>query len=480
MKKIIIAAILGTACVGGGVATGVVANTPEYVLSNALSNAVEEFIEREDISNLVDVFEQGSIDFSYEADYNFEAGGKVYFGLKDYKLFVENAYVEDGTSTDGISTSANLYLSDEMIYVENDEYLDGAYGIKLKKIAKQFENSIFYEDSDYSFPEEVSEMLVDILEYYEDDFKDLEKDLTKLYKDYTKKLGKLIKEYGEFESENKKVSLNTGKSEKRVVTLELDEKAIASILEELMEYIIDDDKLEDLIITHVSCFDELISKHYGESFDADDIYDELINSLEAVANRAKDIKRSDIEIKLNVVTPKLSAKLLKVELEAEVNGFDHEIAIDFGENGVKKSKNIDLLIDNDKVGSYLIKENSKNKLSLKLASFDEEDEEEEIGIEFILDKEKGKFVLSYLEERFETYTIKGNAELNKNTISFDSISAVKYVSDGRTYKEVELLENIDISFSISTKDKMPKPNKDFINILEMSEDDVYDLINDLE
>ena len=190
-------------------------------------------------------------------------------------------------------------------------------------------------------------MLVDILEYYEDDFKDLEKDLTKLYKDYTKKLGKLIKEYGEFESENKKVSLNTGKSEKRVVTLELDEKAIASILEELMEYIIDDDKLEDLIITHVSCFDELISKHYGESFDADDIYDELINSLEAVANRAKNIKRSDIEIKLNVVTPKLSAKLLKVELEAEVNGFDREIAIDFGENGVKKSNNIDLLIDNE-------------------------------------------------------------------------------------------------------------------------------------
>ncbi len=480
MKKIIIAAILGTACVGGGVATGVVVNTPEYVLSTALSNAVEEFIEREDISNLVDVFEQGSIDFSYEADYSFEAGGKVYFDLKDYTLFVENAYVEDGTSTDGISTSANLYLSDEMIYVENDEYLDGAYGIKLKKLAKQFENSIFYEDSDYSFPEEVSEMLVDILEYYEDDFKDLEKDLTKLYKDYTKKLGKLIKEYGEFESDNKKVSLNTGKSEKRVVTLELDEKAIASILEELMEYIIDDDKLEDLIITHVSCFDELISKHYGESFDADDIYDELINSLEAVANRAKDIKRSDIEIKLNVVTPKLSAKLLKVELEVEVNGFDREIAIDFGENGVKKSKNIDLLIDNDKVGSYLIKENSKNKLSLKLASFDEEDEEEEIGIEFILNKEKGKFVLSYLEERFETYTIKGNAELNKNTISFDSISAVKYVSDGRTYKEVKLLENIDISFSISTKDKMPKPNKDFINILEMSEDDVYDLINDLE
>ena len=60
-----------------------------------------------------------------------------------------------------------------MIYVENDEYLDGAYGIKLKKIAKQFENSIFYEDSDYSFPEEVSEMLVDILEYYEDDFIDV-------------------------------------------------------------------------------------------------------------------------------------------------------------------------------------------------------------------------------------------------------------------------------------------------------------------
>ena len=163
MKKIIIAAILGTACVGGGVATGVVVNTPEYVLSTALSNAVEEFIEREDISNLIDVFEQGSIDFSYEDDYNFEVGEKVYFGLKDYKLFVENAYVKDGTSTDGISTSANLYLSDEMIYVENDEYLDGAYGIKLKKLAKQFENSIFYENSDYSFPEEVSEMVVDIL-----------------------------------------------------------------------------------------------------------------------------------------------------------------------------------------------------------------------------------------------------------------------------------------------------------------------------
>ena len=49
-----------------------------------------------------------------------------------------------------------------------------------------------------------------------------------------------------------------------------------------------------------------------------------------------------------------------------------------------------------------------------------------------------------------------------------------------TYEEIDYLENISFEFTISSKDKMPKPNKDFNSILEISESDLDKIIKKIE
>lgn len=496
MKKIIIAAIIGLTCVGGGVTTAVVTNSPEYVMSNAISDVVEDFLERDDISTIVDILDQGSVAVDCKVQENIAFSGKMYFGLSDSKLFVEDvkASIKDGEST--MSVTGSAYLSEDMFYVQNAEYLDGAYGIKLKNLSEQFKNSIFYnasgEDNDYALPEEVKKMVEEYLDYYENDYQNLQKDSEKLYKKYAKQFGKLVKKYGEFDSENEKVSLVDGESTKRVVTLELDDKAIASIIKDLINYVIDDEDFEKFVKTHVKNLDELMAGFVVNEYTPDEMYDEIIDTLEEVAGDIDDSIEDDIEIKVKVVTPKASTKLLKIELEIE-DGYDESsIAIDFGSKGVKKSEHIAVLRDDEKVCSYEIKENSKNKFEVKFTAYDTvyNKNKELLNATYELDKENEKFTIKAVADEIELLSIKGTAKIDGKSITFKPTECVvKHEEDDYDYdlgeyvtriEEVNYFENIDLEIVISTKDKMPKPNKDFKNILEMKEEDIDKIIDKFE
>lgn len=488
MKKIIIAAIAGVVCIGGGVTTGVVVNSPEYVMSHAISSAVEELLEREDLSYILDVLNQGSVEISYNEDKNMSFSGKVYFGLEDSKLYVENARVNINNSYMYLATSASMYFSKDMMYIENQDYLGGAYGLKFKKISEQLENSIFFNDSKYELPDEYKDVIEDFVEYYEEDYSKLQKDLNKLYKDYAKKLGKLVKEYGEFDSENKKVSLSNDKVKKRVVTLTIDEDAAAAIVEELIEYIIDDKKLEEFVETHVKKLKDMISL-YTVQKETIDVYDEIIDSLEDILDEVDEIKERNFEIKLEVVTPKASAKLLKFDVEFEQGNNSSSIGIDFGTKGVKKSENIDLYTNNKKVFSYEIKENNRKELEVGAIIYIDYDDEI-IETTFKLDKKKEKFKISITSDEVEKILIKGDAFIDGKVITFKPSQFVFKDETGEydydlgkwvtTYEEIDYLENINFEITIASKDKMPKPNKKFNSVLEISESELDKIINKIE
>lgn len=488
MKKIIIAAIACVTCVGGGVTTGVVVNSPEYVMSHAISSAVEEVLEREDLSYIFDVLNQGSVEVNYNAEKNMSFGGKVYFGLEDSKIYVENASININNSDMYFATSANMYISKDMMYIENEDYLDGAYGLKFKKLSEQLKNSLFFNDSKYKIPDEYKDIIEDFVEYYEEDYPKLQKDLNKLYKDYAKKLGKLVKEYGEFDSKNKKVSLSDGKSKKRVVTLTIDEDDAASIVEELIEYIIEDEKLEEFAETHVENLKNMTSL-YNVQKENVDVYDEIIDSLKEILDEVDEIKEENFEITLEVVTPKASAKLLKFDVEVDYGDYSSSIGIDFGTKGVKESKNIDLYRDDKKVYSYEIEENNRKKFEANLVVYTGYDDET-IEFTYVLDKKKEEFNIKAVVDDIEKMVIKGDALIDGKAITFKPSQFVikdedydydydlgKWVT---TYEEVDYLENISFEFTISSKDKMPKPNKDFNSILEISESDLDKIIKKIE
>lgn len=495
MKKIIISIICGLTCVTGGVTAGVALNTPEYVLSESITDAVDDLLEREDISTLLEIFEQGSLEVDYSQEEMVSFGGKVYFGLDKSQLYFENVnttlynYYEDGSN---LTVSANAYLSEDMAYIENEKYLDGAYGIKFKKLSEQFENSIFYEDSEFALPKEQREIIESFLDYYENDFDALQKDSEKLRKRYLKQLGKAIKEYGEFESETKNVKLNGEKSEKRVVSLKLDEDAVASIVEDVLDYIIEDEKFEEFVKTHIANLNELSSYDIGTSIDADDLYDQLIDYLEEIQDDADSIKKGNFEIEITVVTPKLSTKLLKLSVEVEDNGYDTSFELDFGEKGVKKSEYIELSVNDNKVCSYEIKENSKDKFEVEFVTYNTylDETEKYLSVEYQLNKKSDKFSISVMQEELEVLLIKGKAEVDGNTVTFKPEECILkeetefYNSETYTYEtkviETSYLENIDLVVIVSTKDKMPKPNKNFENVLEITEEKLKKILEDLE
>lgn len=493
MKKLIISIICGLTCVAGGVTAGVAVNSPEYVLSNAITGAIEDLFERDDLSNIIEILEQGSVALEYKEEDYISFGGKVYFGLEKSKLYIENAnltlnnFYEDGSN---YSLSANMYLSEDMMYIENDKYLDGAYGIKFKKLAEQFKDSIFYEDSEFSIPKEYRDMIENLLEYYENEYQNLQKDSEKLVKKYLKQAGKAIKKYGEFDSKTKNVSLNDDRSKKRVVTLKLDEDAIASIVEDLIEYIIDDKNFEKFIETHVSNLSEVMGDYIStEKMDADEIYDLIIDALEEVEDEADSIRDLDFEVTIKVVTPKLSTKLLKLEIE---NAAGSSFEIDFGTKGVKKSECIEVSVDNYKIASYKIKEDSKEKFQAEVALYNTYDgkSEEYFTAEYLLNKEGNKFSISVVEDELEILLIKGKAEIDGKTITFKPsqclVKEAHEYFDYETYEyvteveEYDYLEGIDLSITVSTKDNMPKPNKDFNNVLEITESKLKKIIEKFE
>ena len=488
MKKIIIAAIVGFACVGGGVTTGVVVNSPEYVMSHAISSAVEEVLEREELTYILDVLNQGSFEVSFNKENNMSFDGKVYFGLDDSKLYIENANLNIKNGELNFAATANMYMSKDMIYIENEDYLDGAYGLKFKNLSEQIRNSIFFKNSEYEVPDEYKDMIEDFLDYYENDYPELQKDLKKLYKDYAKQLGKLVKKHGEFESDNEKVCLVDSDSKKRIITLELDEDSIAAIVKDFIEYIIDDKDFKKFVETHMEKFKDMTSLLTVEKENID-IYDEIIDSLKDLLSEVDEIKEENFEITLEVVTPTASAKLLKFDVEVDYGDYSSSIGIDFGTKGVKESKNIDLYRDDKKVYSYEIEENNRKKFEANLVVYTGYDDET-IEFTYELDKKKEEFNIKAVVDEMEKMVIKGDALIDGKAITFKPSQFVikdedydydydlgKWVT---TYEEIDYLENISFEFTISSKDKMPKPNKDFNSILEISEDDLNTIIKKFE
>lgn len=471
MKKLILALICGLTGVGAGVTAGVVTNTPEYVFSHAISNLVEDFEERDDVSAITSIFENGSIEAKVSSeDMEMSGSGKVYFDMDDEVVYFENINYE--VSSEEINL--NAYLSNDMVFVESEELLDGKYGISLKNIAERFEDSIFCdEDSEFGLDKDSQEILINLFEYFEDDLKSLQKDSEKLLERYSTQLGKLIKEYGEFESDTKKVKLNGERSEKRVVTLTLDEDDLYDILYDLIEFIIDDDKFEEYIYTHLSNFMHvfMVSVNTSNGLDPDDIYDEIIDGLEMLQDQLYVIEEVDFEIEISVVTPKLSNNLLKLMIEVEVEGQKEEIEIDFGEDGVKKTKNINLYANGDKVLGYEIIESSKQLFTARLNG-PESDE----YLELELNKEDEEFNISFYDEELD-WLINGEYIVDGNFKTFKVKKAVEY----DFYRdEINLIGDLKIELTISNKDKLPKIDKDFTDLLELTEKELEEIAERVE
>ena len=476
MKIKLLALILSAVVVvGGGATATVISNQPEKIAIDAITGAVEDFCEREELAPLLSVFKEGSIEFAYDgidlgkeetnaaavSDLlsNATIKGKLYFAEDAFLLEDLQAEYED------FKISTSIFLSEETIGISENEIFDASVSLTKGEAADDFEDSIFAfgSGSDYELGEEISETIVKVLTAYDDsEISDMKKDGKKLAEHYIKNIYKIITKHAEFESESDEVKLNSGKEKARVITITIDAEAMANIIADTYEFLCDDDKLVDYLDKYEDSLapilenadldeDESLSDMYEQALeDAEDYIDELVESAEDYDGKEK--------FELIVVTPKLGSKLLKLSAK-----YDKEtlFSFDFGKDGVKDTDEISFSGDGQKV-VYEISKNTSDKAEASLTVNDDK------IFTLSIDKKDEEFKLSILEDEV---VIKGNITTKGKATTIE-IEKVTFDSDVSFDTKITLVVN--------EKDKMPKSADDFDKLSDITDEDIDGWIKSIE
>lgn len=484
----IIVAVVLVAGIGAGVGFSIYNNMPENVAARAVSGAVEDIFERDEIEPICKMLTGGSLSLSVgeiSSDtegvlFDGSISGKIYFSKNALMLKDARFEYED------ISVSGDAYVSDEMLYISESEILEGAYGVRFEDFARDLENSIFAygSDSDYAFEDQ--EMYDRIIEYFEDfeSSEDMEKDAEKLLKKHGKELWKIVCDNVEFEVETDNVRLNGEKKSVRVISIIVDGHAMSNIIADVYDYLCEDETIGEFLDEYGDGYSLLMSEELSgddeevlDSLDEDktlgEIYEEYLESLEdKIEDICHDIESDiDADLTFKIITPKHSDKLLR--LEVEVDGGDI-LTVDFGEKGVKNTDKITVRAGDFKL-TYEIDQNDRDAYESKLKI------NGETVCEIYVDKDDKEYSLSLGDGQ---YVIRGDFTTSHDTTTItvnemtEKYEAYSEMIDGWT--EITKTTEYDITIVIDEKDKMPSEPKDYDRISDITEEDIEGWYENLE
>lgn len=466
MKKLVIILIAAAVVLAGaGIALGVYFNSPEYVMSHSVAEAIKDFTKRDEIEPLMNTLKRGSLEFSiddtdgeckYLGTSGFSSSGKLYFS--DSAVMLKNFRVE---SDDLNEIDLDAYFGSSLSYIRNDEILGGTYGIVRGDMASAFANSIFAfgADSDVAVPsKEIHNLILNILKLYDDEkgMDDLKKDYERLSKKYIKEIWKATCKYGDIESEWDNVRVGGERISARVITLTLDGDMLEEIMTSVYEKACNDKKLYKFV--------EKISDKIG-SIDGEeliDVFEEQFIDDEsgAIKKALKELGRSREEYTVEVVTPKFSTRLLRLSVITELDEHETEFSVDVGKQGIKKADVIKISLNNAKI-RYEIRKNNKEAYKSVL-----EVNGKDI---FIIDvnKKRGKYTVGLPVSHI---TVSGKFKTSGKTIT---------ISVDRAKENDEIIFDGYADFILKQKDKMPKPlsRSDVTNVFDVDMNDVKDWVN---
>ena len=475
MKKWIIALVI-TLTVGAGAATGatIYNNQPEVVVRNAMIGAIDDLLERDEISPVVNMLEKGSLEVKADVDMKalgavagidgIKAGGKLYFS--DDAFMIDNLNVKAGE----LDLSADAYIGEELMYVSNEEILGGSWGIIRGEMSNALDDSMLVDW--LKLDDKTKEVLEKLLESYDEGKdKELKKDLEKYIKKYVKTIVLAIEKNADYDADSGKVRINGNKVEARIIEVTIDADAVVGILETVYDKLKDDDKLRKTVVEYLEDYEDTLRESgvIADDEDVADFYKNIIRSFGDAINDMDDrADEMEGEVIFKVVTPKMSSKLMQLTV---IEKDDDEkltlFTLDIGKKGIKKSEQLSLNIAGDVTYIYKIKENSSKKYS---AEFKAEYGEDHTATLFkvSVDKKDDTFKLVV-----DNMTFSGDFITKGKTTT---VKLTKISTGDITVKD------IDVTLIIKEKDKMPNPldKKNVNNILEITEDDVKKMAEKLE
>ena len=456
MKKIIIVAVVAVLVFSGALA-GVLAliNTPERVAARAVTGMLEDLVKRDEIAPLENVLTKGSV--AFEADSKtlddlvgdkLAVGGKLYFGKDAFMM-------DDLRLTFGENKlTGSLYLDQNHLYVKNAEIMGGAWGLERGNLAQEWEDSVFAPKSgtDVALAEEEFKTVTELLTAIDEELdRELEKDLEKLVKRYGKKVWKVFCENAEFESETGSVRINKERKNARTITITLDGDALGVIVEDMVDYIVNDDKLRDLVIKYGDRFADMLEAEFDIE-DIADTYDEWMEELEDSVDDIVDgieVAFPD-DIVVTLVTPTMNSDLLMLAAEYD----DQELfAIEFGHKGLRKTDCISVKLGGVFDIVYAISEDSKDEYKSTL-----EVEGEKVAT-LEIDRDKDNFELDIIG----VCKVEGDmsSKGKTHTITVDSVTV-----DGEKFAK------LGITVIFKEKDEMPEAEDKVKSLLTLDEEEL--------
>jgi hypothetical protein len=468
MKKIIIAIVAAlTVCAGTATGATVYMNQPEVVARNAMADAIEGFFEREEVAPLLNMVTEGSLEVNAKSSIedegvpawlkDAEAGGKIYFS--------ENALMVEGlfAKADDIDLSADAYLSDDLIYVTNDDILGGSWGVIRGEMAEAFEDSELIEM--IGMPTEAEDAVLEVLEAYDNKMgDDLRKDIEKYTEKYLKVVIKAIEDNAKYESEGDEVKVGGERINARVITITIDAEAAAAIAEDIYDELKDDKNLRKTVIEYANEFETSLvaAGVIGEDEDFGDVYDEFIDELgDNIDSMDED---DDGEVVIEIVTPKLSSKMLKLSVINKYDGGKSTLlTIDVGEEGMKDSQRIAVSRGSSTSIIYEIEENTSKEYTASLKS--KSGSETVTLCKLSIDKSEDTFKIT-VPEADANVSGKWESKGKTTTITVNKIRVDEVTID-----------DFEVTLIIKEKDNMPNPEskKNIKNILSITEEDIEEI-----
>ena len=493
MKKFLLIAIIAilVIAIGGVAATAVLLSTPENLATVSFLGFANDIFERNELSPIVDTFNKGSVQFSLDSIErdgtnlieNSEFYGKLYFNDDKFMLTDVDAKIN------GTAISGELYVSDDEIYVSEDNILSDAYGVKISELASQLENSIFAygSGSDYELDETIYEYLLASFKSLEDAPK-FKKDYKELSKTVNKNIWKIVINNSEVTAEYANVTIDGNATDVNLVKIVIDADAMEGIVRDVYNYLRTSPDIEKFIVDHEDAItsNPIFDNYYDET-KYDSLYGAytkwLAGAEDDIDKLCKNIKDDFDTVTVQITTPKFGVRLLKLEI---MEKDDTVLSLDCGARGIRYSDKIVLSADDFSV-TYEVKEDSRNKFCASL-SLNEGSDFSEISV--LIDKANKEYTVniehgykSFKYENIYSYEITGNISTNifVTTLTVDKITSEK-IYDYGDKKETYYLDTLELGCELVMQryDIMPDPREDYKHISDITDADVDALIEKIE
>lgn len=442
-----------------------VSSSPKTLVLNAAANTIADARKIEALTVANDVANGGSVALSANLD-RFAKGdmtvqGKVYTNARNLK------YAGELTFSDGKKKvlDAKIIGNQDRIIFDCPELVDGVYGVDIRKLEKNLPGSIFDPDEEtrYSLNYDRFDFFMALRNTIKND-RNLQRDVDAMALKYEKLVIEKMLKYAETKKSSETITVGGDKIPCTVVSLEIDEEALANITKDIIDYAMSDDSLEKLL--------DRIAANVSFDDDPGELVDEFYDILEEMEDEVELIEKDDIDITFDFYITRTGRRIAQIDFEFVTEKEDFETSLVLGKN-VAKTTEMSFEAKDVKYGSgvsitYSVKENNSKSYQAEI-KLEEEYLRNDISstrttrIKIDWNKKDGSFEIRTKDKRDDTYSVKGI--LNKKGDCY-IFTATRLVVEGDS---VPAVKSIGLTLTIDRHDPTPNVHGRYTEITKLDE-----------